>query len=352
MVPRMKRACLRMCGFVLIISFLVFLNACKKPMERVSIQDPKIVFLSNRDAPRRHFDIFIMNMDGSKQTNLTDSLTGIRTLSNPLFSPDQRRILYLVFEDGKKTLQLMNIDGSNRISLAEVSTDTPDPRFSPNGSYIVFVSIVNGRRQIHIVDIEGKNLKNLSNNDFDEFDPSLSPNGSRIVFVSKRDGSSSIFVMNKDGSNRSKLTDDLENERHPRYSPDGSKIVFSSSRDGNHDIHIMKSNGKNLRNLTKSRAFDTGPKISPDGSKIAFVSNRRGMKYRDICIIDRNGTHFKNLTSDLNYINQHPIFTPDGKSIIFDSVKFNDSEIYKVNSDGQNLENLTNHPKWDQVPSI
>ncbi|UCE07365.1 MAG: hypothetical protein JSW07_04865, partial [bacterium] len=85
---------------------------------------------------------------------------------------------------------------------------------------------------------------------------------------------------------------------------------------------------------------------------ILFLSNQRSMKHRDICIIDGKGKHFKNLTRGLNYINQHPRFTPDGKSIIFDSIKFNDSEIYKVDIDGKNLKNLTNHPKWDQSPGI
>jgi len=76
------------------------------------------------------------------------------------------------------------------------------------------------------------------------------------------------------------------------------------------------------------------------------------MKYCDVCIINKNGEQFKNLTNDLNYINQNPLITPDGKSIIFQSITFINCEIYRVDLDGNSPVNLTNHPKWDQSPDF
>ena len=107
-----------------------------------------------------------------------------------------------------------------------------------------------------------------------------------------------------------------------------------------------------MKNIIKGKVVESRPQITPDGSKIVFLARHRGMKYSDVCVIDKNGKHFKNLTIDLNYINQKPLITPDGKSIVFQSITFNNCEIYLVDITGKNLVNLTNHPKWDQSPSL
>lgn len=339
--------------FLLFISYAL-LESHEGLAQQFRITNPKIVFLSNRDKPIRHFDIYVMNVDGGEQTNVTNHFTSIRSNSNPQFSPDQKKILFLAFEAGKRTLQLMNHDGSGRIDLTEVDTDAPDPQFSPDGSKIVFVSTVDGRRQIYIVNSDGTQRKNLSSNSRDEFDPSFSPDGSKTVFVSRRTGasSSSICQIKSNGFNRVQLTDERGSRRHPRFSPDGAKIVFSLSRDGDDDIFIMNSDGTNDMNLTRSRGFDTDPRFSPDGSTIVFVSNRRGIKFRDIFIMNVNGRDLKNLSHELRYVNQHPRFSPDGTKIVFESAKFGDCEIYTVDVDGRNLTNLTNSPKWDQTPAF
>lgn len=312
----------------------------------------KIVFLSNRDSENRQFDIFIMAPDGSGQQNLTAALNTIRSHSRPILSPDQKTVAFVAFEQQGPALQLMHLQDSSMIHLAWLTTDQPDAAFSPDGKKIVFVQRIAERRQISMVDVDGSNEMNLSDNAFDEYDPSFSSDGSRIVFVSRREGNSVIYILNPANGNVKEVFRDPGIAYHPVFSPKGSQIAFSLQREGVSDIFVLKMDGTDPRNLTNNRAFDKSPVFSPDGDKIVFVSNQRGMKYQDICVIDKDGKQFRNLTPELNFINQHPSITPDGQMIIFDSVKFNDSEIYKVEIETGELFNLTRHPKWDQAPDI
>ena len=104
------------------------------------VKDTSIVFLSNREAPKRQFHIFTMKSDGSEPVNLTKTVKGITSISNPVFSPDGRKILYVSFGRDKKILRLMNRDGSNITDLTETNIDVPNPIFSPDGSKILYTT--------------------------------------------------------------------------------------------------------------------------------------------------------------------------------------------------------------------
>ncbi len=299
-----------------------------------------------------YFDIFIMNLDGTEQINLTKGWMNVRTTSKPKWSPDQKKILFLAYEAERKVLTIMGQDGKNKIQLAEVFSDDPQAQFSPDGSKVVFVAVIDGIRQIHTVACDGRNETNLSRNRYHEYEPTFSPDGSKIAFVSDQDGTSSIFVMNSDGKKRKKLTDPPGGDRNPDFSPDGSQIVFCSERDRNIDIFIMKSNGKQLKNLTNSISIENEPRFHPNGSTILFVSNQRGVTHRDICSIDVKGQSFSNLTFSLNIANYFFDISPDGKNIVFTSIQYDGCDIYSMDLDGKNQRNLSQHASWDQNPSF
>lgn len=337
----------------LVVSIPFISTVSSQPKETMNlIPDPKIVFLSNRDAPSGHFDIFIMNMDGTGQINLTKASMTVRTTSRPQLSPDQKKILFLSYEANQRLLTIMDQDGKNKIHVAEVSSDNPQAQFSPDGSKVLFVAARDGIRQIYTVESNGRNETNLSRNRHHEYEPAFSPDGSRIAFVSDQDGTSSIMIMDSDGKNRQQLTDPSGEDRDPNFSPDGSQIVFSSARKRNSDIYLMESDGTNLRNLTNSASMENEPRFHPNSSKILFVSNRSGMTRRDICSIDVQGQSYKNLTDKLNFANLFFDVSPDGKHIAFTSIKSDGSDVYIMDSEGDNPRNLSRHKSWDQNPSF
>ena len=88
----------------------------------------KIAFTSERDGNR---EIYIMNGDGSNQTNLTQD-EGNDLLG--YFSPDGSKIVFISDRDGYNDVFVMDIDGSDQINLTNnYNADASDPIYSPDG---------------------------------------------------------------------------------------------------------------------------------------------------------------------------------------------------------------------------
>ena len=138
-----------------------------------------------------------------------------------------------------------------------------------------------------------------------------------------------------------------------------AQIAFSSNRDGNSEIYVMDTDGGNQRKLTNNRHGDWSPSWSPDGKRIAFVSNRDGhvidgIPTSDIYVMDADGGNQQNLTNNPGR-DSSPSWSPDGKRIAFHSDRDNDRdhniEIYVMDDDGGNLQRLTNNLTEDQYPA-
>ena len=137
-----------------------------------------------------------------------------------------------------------------------------------------------------------------------------------------------------------------------------ARITFTSDRDGNWEIYVMDTDGGNPQNLTNDPSDDRDPSWSPDGERIVFYSNRDGhvidgWSTYEIYVMDANGGNPQNLTNDLND-DRFPAWSPDGKRIAFVSDRDGPAhyfDIYVMDADGDNLQRLTNDPRDDRHPS-
>ena len=140
-----------------------------------------------------------------------------------------------------------------------------------------------------------------------------------------------------------------------------ARIAFSSDRDGNWEIYVMDTDGGNLRRLTNHPDRDFSPSWSPDGRRIVFVSERDGHPHfiqgrftDEIYVMDADGGNPQNLTNNPSD-DRSPSWSPDGKRIVFQSDRDNDRdhniEIYVMDADGSNQQRLTNNLTEDEYPS-
>ncbi len=83
-----------------------------------------------------------------------------------------------------------------------------------------------------------------------------------------------------------------------------------------YDIYTVNLDGTDLVQLTNEPGYDAETAVSPDGKKIVFTSMRSGDL--DIYTMDIDGSNVKQLTKTFGY-DGGPFFTPDGEWIIFRS---------------------------------
>ncbi len=228
-------------------------------------------------------DIYVVNSDGTEQTNLTNT-PDISEVS-PTWSPDGRYIAYSDWrQDGSSDIMVMNADGSNPVALTTqpdaTTTKNYAPAWSPDGKQIAFVSDrLNGLPEVFLMDTSGANVQNLT--DYPDpktfcMNPAWSPNGKQIAF-SKHFGyqQADIYVMNADGSNSVALSDYPGVEESPTWSPDGQWIAFSATIDRSHQIFRIRADGTGAEDLTgPSDLYNAAPSWSQDGKQIVFWSTR------------------------------------------------------------------------------
>jgi len=238
----------------------------------------------------------IRNADGSGNMNLTDGSLDCRALA---WYQDGARIIFSASEvEGNFDLYVINVDGSDLTNL----TNSPDrnegnPLLSSDETKIVF-SVDNF--DLNISNADGSNPRFLA----EGMQASWSPDGSRIAYVyGTSETQSDLFIVNPDGSGQRNLTENstivVGGYMSPAWSPDGTQILFST-----HpifvvsDIYRVNADGSGLTNLTNTPDFnESSPIWSPDGTQIAFVGEPHQSRNYDIFLMLADGSGNVNLTN-------------------------------------------------------
>jgi Tol biopolymer transport system component len=109
---------------------------------------------------------------------------------------------------------------------------------------------------------------------------------------------------------------------------------------GDHILELIRS---------KSTPHDVQtPAWSPDGRKLAFVSRRDGNS--EIYVMNADGGEQENLTRQ-PASDSHPSWSRDGRKLAFVSRRDGNAEIYVMNADGSGLRNVTRTPRDDLGPA-
>ena len=115
----------------------------------------------------------------------------------------------------------------------------------------------------------------------------------------------------------------------------------------NPDLYRLNLVNKKLDWISHKRGLNTGAAVSPDGKKIALTLSMDGNT--EIYVMDSNGQNLTRLTDSWGQ-DVSPTWSPDGKRIAFVSSRSGNPHIYIMNADGSNPKRLSFRGNYNQEP--
>ncbi|RPI01832.1 MAG: S9 family peptidase [Calditrichaeota bacterium] len=314
--------------------------------------------------------LWLLSTRGGEPRCLTSTETSSRM---PRWTPDGAAISFLSSRNGKSEIYLLPLNGGEPSVLTDFPLDIESYIWSPNGHRLAFTAvvnpqatgieesaawnkaaqesavkayivdqllfrtwnqwIVNKKNHVFICDALGKNYRDMTPGDYNSppldltglQDYVFSPNSEMLAFVSNRTAmpaantNNDIFLI-LDENNEICLTADNEAvDNFPIFSPDGNLLAYKAmKRPGfeadEYDIKIYDLRNKSVISLTDH--FDLSPEEmiwSPDGKTILFNAEERGRE--PIYRIDLSSRKIEKLISD--HMNSSLMISPDGKTLYF-----------------------------------
>jgi len=281
-----------------------------------------------------------------------------------------------------------------------------DVQLSPDKKTIIYgVSYYSkeenkGNRDLFSMNLETKEKTQLTATAGGEYNAIWKPDGSKIGYLSAKSGSMQVWEMNPDGTNKTQVSNYEGDISGFKYSPDMSKIAFiaevkldTTAKDIHPDldkttgrvindmmfrhwdhwvdtyshVFIANYNGKKITNETDIMPNEMWESpVRPWGGmeQIEFTANsktiaytsrkKRGVKYvvstnTDIYFYDIEIGETKNMTEGMMGYDQTPVFSSDGKYMMFNSME---RDGYESDKNRLFLMNLENGEKTDLTASI
>jgi dipeptidyl aminopeptidase/acylaminoacyl peptidase len=271
------------------------------------------------------------------------------------------RLLYLI---GIWTMSMFYITGAiaqniakNKLQLEQFFdvVSVADPKISPDGKEIIYtrgwVDKVNDNRknELFIMDADGSKNRYFTKGS----SASWSPDGSRVAYMSQGEPSGNqIFVKYKNMEGATQITRVEKTPSNMKWSPDGKFIAFNML------VPYSEPWSIKMPEKPKGAKWTEGPKVV---TQLNYRRDRVGYLeegFTHVFIVPADGGIPRQITQG-NWNHNGVEWTPDGKEILFTSLRvenaeyeYRQSNIYSVNVETSEIRQLTDRSGIDRSPVV
>jgi serine/threonine protein kinase len=328
----------------------------------LSPDSTRIAYVSDR---RGNFDIFLKQVSGGPDIPLTSSAADD---VQPAFSPDGQQIAFVSTRSSRTDLHnptanspliggdiwVMSALGDQGGSARRIVEGGNFPAWSPDGEAIIYSRGPWFGQKLYRVAASGGEAREIPIKFKAEvtlpghlFYPSYSSDGRWIVFEAR----GGIWVVSAEGGEAQRVA----GGRHPVWNPASGAIIYSNTEPGKNQtlwqVPFSLAQGAvtgNASPLTAGRGRDTQAAVARDGKLIVFAAQDVSFNVEVLPFDAEAGRELGppqpltrgNITSF--FLN----FSPDGRSVVFQSTRGSETHIWKVSAGSDPIQ-LTSDPNFN-----
>ena len=157
-----------------------------------------------------------------------------------------------------------------------------------------------------------------------------------------------LYCMSSGGSAIERLSAEVAEK--PTWAPDGRSILYVTHSENGTWFHLISPKGQDLMRIPVPPMINliTGISWAPDGTEIVFGGRVIEPESFDIyrMKLTMEPVQWEVLTDGIQ-----PAWSPEGQRIVYTSSHEGNLELYLMDIDGRNPQNLTRHEGYDAHPS-
>ena len=296
-------------------------------------------------------ELFVMNIDGSSKTQLTKSPY---TETSAKWYKDGRKIAYLSTESGSMQLWTMDNDGSDVDQITKIEGGISDFLLSPDEeSILLIVDLKYGETvQDKYPDLplsSGIIVEDLMYKHWDEWTKTI-PHPLIAKFTGDKIKDPIDILINEPYESPMKPFGGIE---QLAWSRDSKNVAYTCRKktgveytlSTNSDIYIYNLESKKTINATEGMmGYDQSPVFSPDGKWMIWQSMERDGYESDknrLFIMDMQTGKKVDLTASFDQNVEAPAWSTDSRAIYFTSVWHGVTQIYKADLADKKIVQIT-----------
>ncbi len=233
--------------------------------------------------------------------------------------------------NNKYSIEISDSDGNNPQVLISSNEPLTNPVWSPDNKKIAYVSFENGSSEVFIkYPFVRRKTQKLPKFDGIASAPSWHPSGKKIALTLSKNGNKDIYIYNLTNKDLTRITKHKAIDTEASFSPDGKKIVFTSNRSGRPHIYILELNTNKIKRITYNGNYNVAASFSPDGKYLVML-NYSNSNYH-IALLELKSSEWTLMTK--NNLDESPYFSPNSNMIIYSTNNNNKGVLSVLSIDG------------------